>query len=83
MGVLDNYSLVFVIFINFFGQLKDWIGEVLFLVSCQKGQVLRDKLYWEKIDDTKRIISIRSEQQKIEQKTNNGWQSNTEETKIC
>jgi hypothetical protein len=23
MGTLDNYSLVFVIFINFFGQLKD------------------------------------------------------------
>jgi hypothetical protein len=23
VGALDNYSLVFVIFINFFGQLKD------------------------------------------------------------
>jgi hypothetical protein len=32
-------SLVFVIFINFFGQLKDWVGQVLFLVSCPKGQV--------------------------------------------
>ena len=39
MGALDNYSLVFVIFINFFGQLKDWVGKVLFLVSCPKGQV--------------------------------------------
>jgi hypothetical protein len=33
------YSLVFIIFINFFGQLKDWVGQVLFLVSCPKGQV--------------------------------------------
>ena len=32
VGALDNYSLVFVIFINFFGQ-------VLFSVSCPKGQV--------------------------------------------
>jgi hypothetical protein len=32
VGALDNYSLVFVIFINFFGQ-------VLFLVGCPKGQV--------------------------------------------
>ena len=24
VGALDNYSLVFVIFNNFFGQLKDW-----------------------------------------------------------
>ena len=39
MGALDNYSLVFVIFINFFGQLKDWVGQVLFLVSYPKGQV--------------------------------------------
>jgi hypothetical protein len=39
VGALDNYSLVFVIFINFFGQLKDWVGQVLFLVSCMKGQV--------------------------------------------
>ena len=37
--IADNYSLVFVIFISFFGQLKDWIGQVLFLVSCLKGQV--------------------------------------------
>ena len=36
VGVLDNYFLVFVIFINFFGQLEDW---VLFLISCPKGQV--------------------------------------------
>ena len=36
---LNNYSLVFVIFIIFFGQLKDWVGQVLFLVSCPKGQV--------------------------------------------
>jgi len=34
-----NYSLVFVIFINFFGQLKDLVGQVLFLVSCPKGQI--------------------------------------------
>jgi hypothetical protein len=39
VGVLDNYSLVFVIFINFFGQLKDRVGKVHFLVSCPKGQV--------------------------------------------
>ena len=39
VGALDNYSLVFVIFINFVGQLKDWVGQVLFLVSCPKGQV--------------------------------------------
>ena len=39
VGALDNYSLVFVIFINFFGQLKDRVGQVLFLVSCPKGQV--------------------------------------------
>ena len=39
VGALDNYSLVFVIFINFFGQLKDGVGQVLFLVSCPKGQV--------------------------------------------
>jgi hypothetical protein len=39
VGTLDNYSLVFVIFINFFGQLKDWVGQVLFLVSCLKEQV--------------------------------------------
>jgi hypothetical protein len=24
---------------NFFGQLKDWVGQVPFLVSCPKGQV--------------------------------------------
>ena len=41
VGALDNYSLVFVIFINFFGQLKDWVRQVLFLVSCPKGQVER------------------------------------------
>jgi hypothetical protein len=39
VGALDNYSLVFVFFINFFGQLKDWVGQVLFFVSCPKGQV--------------------------------------------
>ena len=39
VGALDNYSLVFVIFINFFGQLKDWVGQVHFLVSCPKGHV--------------------------------------------
>jgi hypothetical protein len=39
VGALDNYSLVYVIFIIFFGQLKDWVGQVLFLVSCPKGQV--------------------------------------------
>ena len=39
VGALDNYSLVSVIFINYFGQLKDWVGQVLFLVSCPKGQV--------------------------------------------
>jgi hypothetical protein len=39
VGTLGNYSLVFVIFINFFGQLKDWVGQILFVVSCPKGQV--------------------------------------------
>jgi hypothetical protein len=39
VGTLDNYSLVFVIFINFFRQLKERVGQVLFLVSCPKGQV--------------------------------------------
>ena len=39
VGALDNYSIVFVIFINLFGQLKDWVGQVPFLVSCPKGQV--------------------------------------------
>ena len=39
MGALDSYSLVFVIFINFFGKLKVSVGKVLFLVSCPKGQV--------------------------------------------
>ena len=39
VGALDNYSLVFVIVIIFFGQLNDWVGQVLFLVSCPKGQV--------------------------------------------
>jgi hypothetical protein len=39
VGALDNYSLVFVIFKKNFGQLKDWVGQVLFLVSCPKGQV--------------------------------------------
>ena len=37
--IADNYSLVFVIFISFFGQLKDWVGQVLFLLV-----VRRDKL---------------------------------------
>jgi hypothetical protein len=39
VGALDNYSLLFVIFLNFFGQLKDLVGQVLFLVSCPNGQV--------------------------------------------
>ena len=39
MGALNNYSLVFVIFKKNFGQLKDWVGQVLFLASCPKGQV--------------------------------------------
>jgi hypothetical protein len=33
VGALDNYSLVFAIFINFFGQLKDWVRQVLFLAT--------------------------------------------------
>jgi hypothetical protein len=36
---LNWMALGIVIFINFFGQLKDWVGQVLFLVSCPKGQV--------------------------------------------
>jgi hypothetical protein len=39
VGALGNYSLVFVIFINFSGQLKDWVAQILFVVSCPKGQV--------------------------------------------
>jgi hypothetical protein len=39
VGALDNYSLVFVIFIKFFGQLKEWVGQVIFIASCPKGQV--------------------------------------------
>jgi hypothetical protein len=39
VGALENYSIVFVIFINFFGQLTDRVGQVFFLVSCPKGQV--------------------------------------------
>ena len=39
VGALDNYSLVFVIFINFFWQLKDWVGQVLFSSPDPKGQV--------------------------------------------
>jgi hypothetical protein len=35
----DWQNNVFIIFINFFGQLKDWVGLVLFLVSCPKEQV--------------------------------------------
>jgi hypothetical protein len=31
---MDNYSLIFVIFIDW-----DWVGQVLFLVSCPKEQV--------------------------------------------
>jgi hypothetical protein len=37
VGALGNYSLVFVIFINFFVQLKDWVGQILFVVSCPNG----------------------------------------------
>jgi hypothetical protein len=37
-----NHSLVFIIFINLFGQLKDWVKQVLFLVSCPKGQVKKN-----------------------------------------
>jgi hypothetical protein len=42
VGALDNYSLVFVIFINFFGQLK-----VLFSSPDPKGQVsLTQRVRW-------------------------------------
>jgi hypothetical protein len=51
VGALDNYSLVFVIFINFFGQLKD-LSQDFFLVSCPKGQVEKyvnvEACYWKK-----------------------------------
>jgi hypothetical protein len=40
--IADNFSLVFIIFINLFGQLRDWVGQVLFLVSCSKGQVKKN-----------------------------------------
>ena len=39
VGALDNYSLVFVIFDNFFGQLKDWVRQVLFSSPDPLGQV--------------------------------------------
>ena len=34
-----SWEPLVVIYINFFGQLKDWVGQVLFVVSCPKGQV--------------------------------------------
>jgi hypothetical protein len=37
----DNCSLVFIIFINLFGQLKYWVGQVLFLVSLIKKIIER------------------------------------------
>jgi hypothetical protein len=58
VGALDNYSLVFVIFINFFGQLKDWVGQVLFSVSCLKGQVEKyaNVEAWAKVDTSCKLI---------------------------
>ena len=38
-NVCETITKVFVIFLNFFGQLKDSVGQVLFLVSCPKVQV--------------------------------------------
>jgi hypothetical protein len=56
VGALDNYSLVFVIFNNFFGQLKDWVGQVLFLVSCPKGQVEK----YVNVEACYKAVSVRS-----------------------
>ena len=39
VGALDNYSPVFVIFINFFRTTKRLSRTSTFLVSCTKGQV--------------------------------------------
>ena len=41
MGALDNYSIVFVIFINFFGQLKDWVGQVLLMAKAKNSQACK------------------------------------------
>jgi hypothetical protein len=47
----DNYSLVFVIFINFFGQLKNWVGQVLFLVSLlSRFKTLIRQTNWRKYE---------------------------------
>jgi hypothetical protein len=63
VGTLDNYSLVFVIFINFFGQLKDWVGQVLFLVSCPKGHQLFELLREHSKEQL--LKTVREEQEKI------------------
>jgi hypothetical protein len=56
VGALDNYSLVFVIFINFLGQLKDWVGQVLFsspghrpceLLSWESGRGPSSEHFWQ------------------------------------
>ena len=39
VGALDNYSLIFVIFINFFRTTNRLSRTSTFLVSCPKGQV--------------------------------------------
>jgi hypothetical protein len=36
--IADNCSLVFIIFIHLFRQLKHWVGQLLVLVSCPKGK---------------------------------------------
>jgi hypothetical protein len=40
-----NYSLVFIIFIHFFGQLKIESDKYFFLVSCPKEQVKKKLMY--------------------------------------
>jgi hypothetical protein len=43
VGALDNYSIVFVIFINFFGQLKDRVGQVLLMAKAKNSQACKRK----------------------------------------
>jgi hypothetical protein len=45
-NVLHKLLIIILWFLSFLlkilGQLKDWVGKVLFLVSCSKGQVKKN-----------------------------------------
>ena len=45
MGTLDNYSLVFVIFINFFGQLEKYVNVEACVALTQLPEA-QDKYNW-------------------------------------